>query len=118
MFLLNNTVLLIENTPDDIPEIAAIIDAAGYAATRIEATDVSDIVSGIQTYSPNVIVCHTSQSNRAMEAIVQSKQSISLILVGNPTDMPMVETHSSVKIGYITAPFTPTLLKAIINLLV
>jgi CheY-like chemotaxis protein len=118
MISLSATVLLIENDLDDAPETAEIISASGYKTTRARASNPSDVVNAIQEYAPDLIMCHTSHSNMAIEAIRQFPQTIPLILVGGPSATPMFETHPSLKIAYITAPFTEGILKAIIQLLV
>lgn len=112
------TVLLIENNLDDAPKIAELISLSGYNAIRTLALYPLDIVNTIQAHSPEVVMSHMSQSNMAIEAIQKSSKTIPLILVGSPSDTPMVETPSSLKIAYITSPFSQDILKAIVQLLV
>ncbi|AEI50341.1 hypothetical protein [Runella slithyformis] len=114
--MLNATILLVKDHLNDIVAIEAMIEESDYQVMAVTAVESPDILQNPESRI-NLVICHYSQ--RGLFSGVQTKErDLSFILISDAYETMVLATESSQKIAYLNQPFSNTVLKTLIDLLI
>lgn len=114
--MLNATILLVREKLDDIVAIEAMIEDAGYKVITVSTVDHPDLLQNHENRA-NLILCHYSQKSLFSNAQING-QKLPFILISAANEKMVLAPASAQKIAYLNQPFSKTVLKTLIDILI
>ncbi len=115
MSALNGKILLIEDKLENISHIENMIKEAGYEVFRAAGTPQEALRMTILMLQSTIIIAHDSLSDSIFSTARELNKEISFIMLGTSDETLMLPNVEVGKIAYLKAPFTTSVLKAVID---
>jgi DNA-binding response OmpR family regulator len=115
MSALNGKILLIEDKLDNISHIENMIKEAGYEVFRAAGTPQEALRMTILMLQSTIIIAHDSLGNTILSTARELNKEISIIMLGTSDETLLLPSSEAGKTAYLKAPFTTSVLKAVID---
>ncbi len=78
----------------------------------------ADLLVTLLSNNYDCIMCHVSQSTVVQKALKKLSRTLPLLLLGPAAKIPKLPSSTNGGIAYLNAPFSPNVLKAVVEILI